>query len=570
MSKNKTIDSFFKRKERTSDGIKPDMQINLNPKPCDENVVPPEVDTLETPPKILRIEENVDISTLIRDSGLEAFISVGFRNWKKVNDGKNCAFLFHMGKLPNSFHNIATKCLKDFKNQSCHIERDESLESENRGNFLEMIKLLASYNDNVNNVILENAPQNARYASPSIQKEILHIFPRKVQLEIPSKIGQGYDGPSNIRESGMGCEDRAFRQASRIFCLIVAQVSETDQFALYLRNRVDMMLELESSWHGRSVNYVLTNFRREIAVGSQKCSRNEKSRSDLRNVHKVRVKSLVAYTRNCGRISETFTKYESKSLVVRVSETDRFALYLQNRVDLTLELVYSSHGRSVNHVLTYSRRETAVGPQKCSRRAGIMSSHIPDEKPQSDLRNIHEVRVKSNVAQVRIVFAKPSGFDARIVVFMAWKELDSCLNIFWTRNRGRISETFTKYDSKNISDKKSQSDLRKVHVVQVKSFVEQMSETDRFALYLRNRVDFTLELEPSWHGRSVNDVSRYFGQDIAIGSQKRSRSTSQKYCCAIVMALKEHEFFLNIFRTKNCSQILEMFMKYESKVFLRN
>jgi hypothetical protein len=31
----------------------------------------------------------------------------GFKSWKKVRDGKNCAFLNHIGKDPNSFHRIA-------------------------------------------------------------------------------------------------------------------------------------------------------------------------------------------------------------------------------------------------------------------------------------------------------------------------------------------------------------------------------------------------------------------------------------------------------------------------------
>jgi len=37
---------------------------------------------------------------------------------------------------------------------------DEGPESKNRGNFLEMIKLLASYNDKKAQVVLENAPYN--------------------------------------------------------------------------------------------------------------------------------------------------------------------------------------------------------------------------------------------------------------------------------------------------------------------------------------------------------------------------------------------------------------------------
>ncbi|KAF7835168.1 uncharacterized protein G2W53_010027 [Senna tora] len=33
---------------------------------------------------------------------------------------------------------------------------------------------------------------------------------------------------------------------------------------------------------------------------------------------------------------------------------------------------------------------------------------------------------------------------------MAWEERGSCLNIFRTTNRGRISETFMNYDAKHL------------------------------------------------------------------------------------------------------------------------
>jgi hypothetical protein len=61
--------------------------------------------------------------------------------------------------------------------QGCPFRgHDESLGSLNRGNFLEMLKLLASYNKEVNEVVLENAPKNAKYTSPDVQKEILSIL----------------------------------------------------------------------------------------------------------------------------------------------------------------------------------------------------------------------------------------------------------------------------------------------------------------------------------------------------------------------------------------------------------
>ena len=60
--------------------------------------------------------------------------------------------------------------------QACAFRgHEETPESSNGGNFLEMIKLLASYNDKVAQVVLESAPYNAKYTSHHIQKEILHI-----------------------------------------------------------------------------------------------------------------------------------------------------------------------------------------------------------------------------------------------------------------------------------------------------------------------------------------------------------------------------------------------------------
>ncbi|GAV90786.1 DUF4371 domain-containing protein, partial [Cephalotus follicularis] len=54
--------------------------------------------------------------------GSTAFTHDGFNNWKKVNCGSNCAFLVHMGKDPNSQHNVAQSCYTDLKNQAQHIE----------------------------------------------------------------------------------------------------------------------------------------------------------------------------------------------------------------------------------------------------------------------------------------------------------------------------------------------------------------------------------------------------------------------------------------------------------------
>lgn len=52
-----------------------------------------------------------------------------------------------------------------------------------------MLKLLSEFNSEIASVVLENAPQVAKYTSPDIQKEILSIFAMKVRKHIREEIG---------------------------------------------------------------------------------------------------------------------------------------------------------------------------------------------------------------------------------------------------------------------------------------------------------------------------------------------------------------------------------------------
>ncbi|KAK5836524.1 hypothetical protein PVK06_012316 [Gossypium arboreum] len=129
-----------------------------------------------------------------------------------------------MGKDPNSLHNNAQRAYVDLMNQAQHIkvsldrqatqkisanrlrlktsidvvrwlsfqgcafrDHDESSGSKNRGKFLELLSLLASYDEKVENV-LKSAPQNASYTSSTIQKEILQIYASRVRNVIREEI----------------------------------------------------------------------------------------------------------------------------------------------------------------------------------------------------------------------------------------------------------------------------------------------------------------------------------------------------------------------------------------------
>ncbi|KAM6553414.1 hypothetical protein CsatB_014176 [Cannabis sativa] len=155
---------------------------------------------------------------------LDAFTINGFRSWKKVR-GKNCAFLAHIGDDINSPHRNSEKAVADLMNQPIHIGRrfanftsqeiadnrlrlktsiegirwlafqacpfrghNESKTSINRGNFLELLSFITSYNDKVAEV-LDKAPRNATYTSPTTQKQILHVLGNKVRNAIREEIG---------------------------------------------------------------------------------------------------------------------------------------------------------------------------------------------------------------------------------------------------------------------------------------------------------------------------------------------------------------------------------------------
>ncbi|XP_021856221.1 uncharacterized protein [Spinacia oleracea] len=159
------------------------------------------------------------------NSRMETFTVSGFKNWKRVNNGKDCAFLTHIGKGPCSSHKNAVQSFKGIRKQKGHIRNvlnkqseaqikqnrlrlktsidvirlltlqacplrghDESIHSDNQGNFLEYRKNLALYNKDVSKAIRQ-APYNAKYIAPSIQKEILHIISCKIRNYIREEIG---------------------------------------------------------------------------------------------------------------------------------------------------------------------------------------------------------------------------------------------------------------------------------------------------------------------------------------------------------------------------------------------
>ncbi|KDO48301.1 hypothetical protein CISIN_1g037692mg [Citrus sinensis] len=134
------------------------------------------------------------------------FIGEGFRNWKKKEMLRQ-----HVGGV-NSAHNIARRHCKSLINQKAHVAtfffnhskkikkeyrlcltvvidcirfllreglalcgNNGSQSSNNRGNLLELLQFLVDHNDEIKDLIFNNAPANLQMTSPDIQKQIVSV-----------------------------------------------------------------------------------------------------------------------------------------------------------------------------------------------------------------------------------------------------------------------------------------------------------------------------------------------------------------------------------------------------------
>ncbi|XP_038717249.1 zinc finger MYM-type protein 1-like [Tripterygium wilfordii] len=143
-----------------------------------------------------------------------ALVNEGFNNWKRFNNGEKCVFLVHVESVASSHNN----CGCAFRGH------DESPQSLNQGNFIEMLQMMAALNEDIAKVVLDNVPQNSKYTNPQIQKEILNILANKVRTMIREEIGYAS------------------------FCILVDEAqdeSKREQMAIVLRfvNRKGILIE---------------------------------------------------------------------------------------------------------------------------------------------------------------------------------------------------------------------------------------------------------------------------------------------------------------------------------------
>jgi hypothetical protein len=155
-----------------------------------------------------------------KGKGTSAFTSDGWNNWNKGSK----ALLKHVGSMshktaeekylgfinPNAaidnkvekwsdddrnLYKIrltySLRCLKFLLHQGLSFRgHDESEESSNRGNFIEILKFLAVNSEEVNKYVLNNAPGNCTLTSPKIQKQIIQCCAIETRKKIIEELGE--------------------------------------------------------------------------------------------------------------------------------------------------------------------------------------------------------------------------------------------------------------------------------------------------------------------------------------------------------------------------------------------
>ncbi|XP_042404544.1 zinc finger MYM-type protein 1-like [Zingiber officinale] len=82
--------------------------------------------------------------------------------------------LMNMLEIRAAFTTASIDCIRFLVRQGVAFHgHDESTNSLNHGNFLELLRFLADHNEDINRVALDNAPSNLKLTSPDIQKDII-------------------------------------------------------------------------------------------------------------------------------------------------------------------------------------------------------------------------------------------------------------------------------------------------------------------------------------------------------------------------------------------------------------
>ncbi|KAH7679324.1 Ribonuclease H-like protein [Dioscorea alata] len=224
----------------------------------------------------------------IRKQGsANSFVIEGFTNWNKKDRLKT-----HIGGL-NSAHNQAYRKCQDLMNQNQNIQsilikqgdqarseyrtrltasvdclrfllrqgipfrgHDESEESNNQGNFLELLHFFAEHNEAINSVVLKNAPSNLKLTAHDIQNDIISVAASETIKAIINELGDDLfailvDESRDVsNKEQMALVLRYMNNRGCIVERFLAIVHVSDTTALSLKEAIESMF----SKHGLSLS----------------------------------------------------------------------------------------------------------------------------------------------------------------------------------------------------------------------------------------------------------------------------------------------------------------------------
>ncbi|XP_057496717.1 uncharacterized protein LOC130781532 [Actinidia eriantha] len=125
--------------------------------------------------------------------------SAHYQVWRKCRDLVNqaqhidTAYNKHSDQSKLDYRirlNATIDCIRFLLKQGLSFRgHDESNDSNNRGDFLELLEFLANHDKEVANVVLKNAPENLKLVAPSIQKDIVNAAATETLNCIMDEIG---------------------------------------------------------------------------------------------------------------------------------------------------------------------------------------------------------------------------------------------------------------------------------------------------------------------------------------------------------------------------------------------
>ncbi|CAN1125913.1 Zinc finger MYM-type protein 1 [Linum perenne] len=205
----------------------------------------------------------------VKQGGGDCFTGNGFSSWNKAD-----RLLRHVGATNSSHNDCVRKCnalmkqsqsiavainkqddqsKKDYRTRleasteciawlirnGCPLRgHDESMESNNRGLFLELLKFYSRGREHIQSVVLQNAPKNLQMTSPDIQKDIVHALAAETTKLIVKDIGDDVFSILVDEARVLRYVDKTGSVVERF--LSISHVANTK--ALTLRNEIESML----------------------------------------------------------------------------------------------------------------------------------------------------------------------------------------------------------------------------------------------------------------------------------------------------------------------------------------